>query len=57
MDKDEKDQKDCKDCEDRKNAGWQVLTAWAVWGILAAVFAARLAGRSLDDFFITYRYA
>ena|GEM_PF-1348791 len=53
MEKDEKDQKDCKD---RKNAGW-VAAAWAVWGILAAVFAARLAGRSLDDFFITYRYA
>jgi len=57
VEKDEKDQKDCKDCEDKKHAGWRVPAAWAFWGILAAVFVARLAGRSLDDFFITYRYA
>jgi len=29
----------------------------AGWSALAAVFAARLAGKGLDDFFITYRYA
>ena len=34
-----------------------VLAALALWGLMAAVFVQRLAGRSLDDFFITYRYA
>jgi len=28
-----------------------------VWGALAAVFTFRLAGKGMDDFFITYRYA
>jgi hypothetical protein len=55
VEKDEKDPKDGTDCKDKKS--WLVPAAWAFWGILAAVFVARLAGRSLDDFFITYRYA
>jgi len=53
----EKDGKDQKDCKDKKDGDWRIPAAWAFWAILAAVFVARLAGRSLDDFFITYRYA
>jgi len=63
--KDCKDQKDGKDERDQKDGGsrgawgsrWVGGTVVAVWGILAALFVQRLAGRSLDDFFITYRYA
>lgn len=33
------------------------LAAALLWLAAAALFAAHLAGRSLDDFFITYRYA
>src|SRR6185369_5436743 len=31
--------------------------ALLAWGALAAALAARLSGHSLDDFFITFRYA
>jgi len=34
-----------------------VVAALAFWVLLAVLFVQRLAGRSLDDFFITYRYA
>jgi arabinofuranosyltransferase len=34
-----------------------ILVAVLPWLVVAALFCARLAGRSLDDFFITYRYA
>ena len=33
------------------------VAALAFWALLAVLFVQRLAGRSLDDFFITYRYA
>ncbi len=33
------------------------LAAALLWAAIAALFIAHLAGRSLDDFFITYRYA
>lgn len=67
-DKDPRDGKDCKDeKKDEKDGGekgvaarpsrWLVSAAVAFWGVLAAFFVRRLAGRSLDDFFITYRYA
>jgi hypothetical protein len=55
--KDGKDQKDGKDEKDGRGSRWLVWTVLALWGLLAAVFVQRLAGRSLDDFFITYRYA
>jgi hypothetical protein len=34
-----------------------LLVAALLWLALAALFSYRLAGKSLDDFFITYRYA
>jgi hypothetical protein len=34
-----------------------LLAAALLWAAIAALFTAHLAGRSLDDFFITYRYA
>jgi hypothetical protein len=68
MTAEDKDPKDCKDQKDEKKdekdsgggaarASWMLPAALAFWGLLAAVFVRRLAGRSLDDFFITYRYA
>jgi hypothetical protein len=55
--KDGKDDRDGKDSSDGGAPRWLLPAAVAVWGLFAALFVQRLAGRSLDDFFITYRYA
>lgn len=36
---------------------WRAIVAGLSWAALAAIFAARVWGAALDDFFVTYRYA
>jgi hypothetical protein len=58
---DGKDGRDGRDGKDNGSPRRLVAAALAAWGLFAVFWAIfcvkRLAGRSLDDFFITYRYA
>src|SRR3954470_16170863 len=43
--------------EEGARGGPLLVALLLFWALLAAVISARLAGKALDDFFITYRYA